>query len=224
MKVKDTHLPCGSASSGFPEAMVPGIAMLLSAWRFAQQLRVDVWTYAVEIEGLSMAGLTATDLRWLECNGYIDHAIETTRAHQDNRTFRKNGRMMFPAKTAVVLTAAGAEAAARLLHRSPETNGRRRRHPRFVPHWDKARRSLSLGGRLIKQIKQPAPDQEAIIAAFEEEGWPPRIDDPLTGRAGRDPTHHLEQTINNLNRHQKNARIKFRGDGTGQGVRWEIHF
>ena len=65
-------------------------------------------------------------------------------------------------------------------------------------------------------------NQEAILAAFEEESWPPRIDDPLSPVGNQDPKRRLHDTINSLNRHQKLSVIRFLGDGSGQGVRWEF--
>jgi hypothetical protein len=32
----------------------------------------------------------------------------------------------------------------------------------------------------------------------------------------------LHDTINTLNRHQKHLLVHFLGDGTGEGVRWEL--
>jgi hypothetical protein len=67
-----------------------------------------------------------------------------------------------------------------------------------------------------------SPNQERIIAAFEEEGWPRRIDDPLPPHPEQDPKHRLRDTIKSLNRHQVNRLLHLTGDGTGQGVRWQI--
>src|SRR5262249_20753115 len=92
---------------------------------------------------------------------------------------------------------------------------------RPTPSWDRDRRELRLGGVLVKRFKAPAPNQEAILAAFEEEGWPPRIDDPISPQLSQDPKHRLHDTINALNRHQKNRLVGFLGDGSGEGVRWE---
>jgi hypothetical protein len=64
--------------------------------------------------------------------------------------------------------------------------------------------------------------QEAILMAFEEEKWPPRIDDPLPGNADLLPKRRLHDTIKSLNRNQKNCLVRFMGDGTGEGVRWEL--
>ena len=60
--------------------------------------------------------------------------------------------------------------------------------------------------------------------AFEEESWPPRIDDPLPPSPNIDSKKRLHDTIKSLNRHQKQRCIRFMGDGRGTGVRWEpIH-
>jgi len=73
----------------------------------------------------------------------------------------------------------------------------------------------------VKQFKQPAPSQETILASFEEEGWPERIDDPLPQQLGVCEKQRLHQTIINLNRYQREELIRFFGDGTGNGVCWD---
>lgn len=79
-----------------------------------------------------------------------------------------------------------------------------------------------MGGVVVKQFKVPAPNQELILAAFQEEGWPVHIDDPLPPRAEQDTKRRLHETITSLNRHQRVRLVRFMGDGTGQGVRWEL--
>ena len=61
-----------------------------------------------------------------------------------------------------------------------------------------------------------------MLSAFEEEGWPPRIDDPLSPLPGGNQREHLHNTIVNLNRYQRQRTIRFFGDGNGQGVCWEF--
>jgi hypothetical protein len=92
---------------------------------------------------------------------------------------------------------------------------------RLVPQWDRDRQELRLGGVLVKQFKVPAPNQEVVLAAFHEEGWPVRIDDPLPGHPDQDPKRRLHETITSLNRKQRHRLIHFMGDGSGQGVLWE---
>jgi hypothetical protein len=89
------------------------------------------------------------------------------------------------------------------------------------PKWDEQRRQLRVGRVLVKEFKLPSPNQETVLMAFEEEGWPPRIDDPLPPVAQLDPRRRLHDTIKALNRKQKRDLIRFRGDGSGEGIRWE---
>lgn len=90
------------------------------------------------------------------------------------------------------------------------------------PTWDRDRQQLRVGKVIVKEFKVPASNQEAILAAFQEENWPPRIDDPLSPVPDQDPKRRLHDTINSLNRNQKQALVRFLGDGSGQGVRWEF--
>ena len=90
-----------------------------------------------------------------------------------------------------------------------------------VPHWDQAMRILRVGERVVKQYRVPSPNQEAVLTVFQEEGWPPRIDDPLSPVPDGFPKDRLRDTIRYLNKGQKNRLIRFRGDGTGEGVLWE---
>ena len=89
------------------------------------------------------------------------------------------------------------------------------------PKWDRDRRELRLGGQLVKVFKLPSPLQEAILMAFEEEHWPPKIDDPLPVHPDLSQSARFHDTIKSLNRNQKSCLIRFMGDGTGEGIRWE---
>jgi hypothetical protein len=90
-----------------------------------------------------------------------------------------------------------------------------------APHWDRENRVLCVGPHLAKRFKRPSPNQEAILTVFEEEGWPHRIDDPLRPDGDQHPKQRLHDTIKWLNRHHHHRLIRFRGDGTGEGVCWE---
>ena len=72
----------------------------------------------------------------------------------------------------------------------------------------------------MKQFRQPAPNEERVLAAFEEEGWPERIDDPIPPLGDVTPKERLHSTIWALNRHQEHKLLKFHGDGGGEGIRW----
>jgi hypothetical protein len=89
------------------------------------------------------------------------------------------------------------------------------------PHWDGLRRELKVDGQIVKRFRLPAANQEAVLVAFEEEGWPSGILDPLPPQDEQDCKQRLHDTIKALN-HSRLARvIRFRGDGTGEGVLWE---
>jgi hypothetical protein len=76
---------------------------------------------------------------------------------------------------------------------------------------------------VVKRFREPAPNQVAILRAFEEEGWPARIDDPLFGGLnGAQAKQRLHDAIKRLNASQLHQRIRFHGDGTGTGIWWEL--
>jgi hypothetical protein len=113
------------------------------------------------------------------------------------------------------------EAGLRLLERSVALNGSER--PGLVaavPRWDAGRRTLWYQGKMVKWYRVPAENQETILAAFQEEGWPPRIDDPLGRLTGQDPHQRLHETVKGLNRGQAARLLVFQRDGTGEGVMW----
>jgi hypothetical protein len=88
------------------------------------------------------------------------------------------------------------------------------------PRWDAATRTLFYGGEVCKVFRQAEGNQERILAAFEEDGWPKRIDDPLPGDKTFDPGQRLRNAVRNLNTSQDNKRIHFAADGR-QGILWE---
>jgi hypothetical protein len=234
----------GTTTSGvFSLRHCPALPLLLEAYDLAREVGAGVWDFAVEIKELRRVGVTNSRLRWLACHGIIEHSFEKKPSEGGTRVFQQAGRLTFSDKTCFTLTKAGADLARKLLGRewdtpedgsvavesdpagttepvvpSAEANG-------LVPKWDYERQELRLGARVVKQFKVPAPNQEQILAAFEEEGWPVRIYDPLPPNRDnpeQDPKRRLHDTIGSLNRHQKNRLIRFVGDGSGEGIRWEL--
>jgi hypothetical protein len=97
-------------------------------------------------------------------------------------------------------------------------------HELPLPSWDSESRRLWLGNRLLKQFRQPAPHQTTLLDVFEEQGWIAHIDDPLSvdeDESEQDAKRRLHETLKNLNRTIPPGTIRFRGDGTGQGIHWE---
>jgi hypothetical protein len=77
-----------------------------------------------------------------------------------------------------------------------------------VPTWEATPRRLVYRGQVCKQFTKPAPNQERILAAFQEEEWPTGIDDPL-------PAGKLSATVESLNDRLQHIRFRLNGDGTG---------
>ena len=180
-------------SSGFnlDPRFQSALVVLLEAFDYAVELGRPVWDFAVEIGVLRRGGLTNSDLRWLVCQGIVEHGAEGTGADEKRRTFHRTGTLTFRKQTCFVLTEAGAELARNQCNLPAQPNNRfpRSESPNapLVPEWDKERQELRVGGLVVKQFKVPAPNQEMILAAFQEEGWPPRIDDPFHLRRAKTP-------------------------------------
>lgn len=222
--------------SGIAELIVQrgrgALTLLLEAYDCAHDVDRSVWDFAVEIHALREAGLTTSGLRWLVCRGFAEHARELPPSDQTGRLFRAGrGGLTFEKETCFVLTEAGTRFARKSIGQrshagrsvGPRRAGRQgHRGQRLVPKWDRDRQELRVGRRLVKQFKLPAANQERILAAFEEEGWPVHIDDPLPPHPEQDSKRRLHDTINSLNRNQRCPLIRFQGDGTGQGVRWSL--
>ncbi|MEI8375811.1 MAG: hypothetical protein WCJ35_23560 [Planctomycetota bacterium] len=91
----------------------------------------------------------------------------------------------------------------------------------LVPQWDAESRVLFLGEQIVKRYKRPSPNQDRVLSAFEEEGWPSHVYDPLPPKEKVAGKQCLHATIDWLNRNQENKLLRFRGDGTGEGICWE---
>jgi hypothetical protein len=93
------------------------------------------------------------------------------------------------------------------------------------PRWEAEARRLWLGNRLLKVFRQPAPHQAQLLSAFQDHSWTQsHVDDPLplgSGETPDDAKRRLHETVRNLNRGLPPGTIRFRGDGTGEGVTWE---
>ena len=209
-----------------------GLRLLMEAYDYARDAERGVWDFAVEVATLREAGFSDSDLRWLGCKDYVQYAAEITLPGEPERSFRPHSVLSFSAATCAVLTDDGqAFARDQCRHRiqlPAGSDGNNRHSDAHAdgknagrPKWDAERLELTFEGEIVKRFKAPAPNQEALLAVFEEEDWPPRIDDPLTPQPEQDPKRRLLDTIKCLNRNQKSRLVRFLGDGTGQGVRWE---
>ena len=201
--------------------------VLHEAHLFSLDAGRDKWDFAVEISQLRQHGVRESHFRWLVCKGMVDHAEEVTLAGQNRRIFQRTGELTFTESTCFVLIQTDFDDSPDLLLEEPKTRfaiSARDRIADFefcLPGWDVDRHELCFGGCLVKRFKHKSRNQETILAAFQEEGWPSAIPDPLPQNGDTDPKRRLNDTIKGLNHHQENELIRFRGDGTGEGVIWE---
>ena len=201
---------------------------LLEALEYAEDVDSDRWEFAVSIRQLAGLGLNETDFRWLVRKGYVEHAREVTPQGDNGRHFRPTGDLMFAKRTCFVLTEAGAAVArsngrdCQVERGSTGAKNNRRVSRISLPVWDAENRTLYVDKVLVKRFKWRAENQEAILSAFQEEGWPRRVDDPLPPKEEQDSKRRLSDTIKCLNKKHAAERIRFHGDGTGEGVVWEL--
>ncbi len=210
------------------------LALFLEAHEYAREVQQSDWEFAVELAALLEAGCSRSALRWLTARGFLEHAWEKTRLNASSRSFKKTANLSLAANSCFVLTPSGIMMARQLeqargavadvqeyenMRLDQVNNGYPLPH---LPHWDSKLRELRLGTALIKAFTQPSPNQETILAVFQEEGWPVRIDNPLPPQHLEDGNRRLHDTITRLNRHQRHRVIRFRSDNNGEGVRWAI--
>ena len=97
------------------------------------------------------------------------------------------------------------------------------RHPE-VPVWDKLKRKLFFRGELVKLFTSPADSQETILDTFEKLGWPPAIDNPLSGASDDERHQRLERAVRRLKGTQHAPLLAFHVCAGGKMVTWEAIF
>ncbi len=220
-----------SVDERFLVAMHEALGLLARARQYARSAACCVWQFAVDIDTFSRAGLTPNDVRWLIHRRCVEHRLETTEPGAESRSFRDSDCSLH-ARSCFIVTDAGLalarkvsgllgaqrECASPPAAREDPDNGQLLR-----PHWNAQRRELRVDGQVIKRFRSSASNQEAILNAFEEEGWPPRIDDPLpqVPEQNQGAPCRLRETVKSLNRHHTVDLVRFYSDGTGEGVLWE---
>ncbi len=224
------RLPSQFPTRDFLSRIRPGMVELLTSLDCANSVKSDIWNFAVEISILRKVGLGENEFRWLIFMKYVDHAQEVTRPKDDGRQFRQTGNLTFAKRTCFVLTEVGVLFARTILRQDPASTSNspmtaesdpKNAADQIVPTWDAQRRELRMSGRVIKRFRWLAKNQERILETFEEEGWLHRIDDPIPPQPQVNQRQRLRDAVRALNKNHENSLIRFRGDGSGQGVVWE---
>jgi hypothetical protein len=215
-------------------------AQLLEVHELARASGRKASDFAAEITNLTELGITANVLRWLVCRGYAKCLREVTQSDDKERRFEEVDNLALGPQSCFVLSRKGMLLARAVRELSevnfvdddadadePEEDDSGDAEPPrngVMPLWDAKRRELRLDQRLLKRFRVPAPNQEAVLAAFQEEGWPNCIDDPLPPKADLSPKRRLHDTIKALNRKhcQRPPLVHFLGNGTGENIVWEL--
>ena len=173
------------------------LSLLLKASQYALDSRSDRWQFAVELSELTSAGrdahrhsLADPARLWRARQG--DHRAGRRRTvvsklgadQLSNRyvrgAFQRRGLDPGPR---VGPLAAGSRPVGRR-HAPAESEQAGAIAPAHtIPDWDATRRELRYRGQVVKRYRVPAKNQSLVLTAFQEEGWPGYIDDPLASLA-----------------------------------------
>ena len=168
-----------------------GLDQLLQSWELAKEVDRDIWEFALEKASLNDEGVSNSDLRWMICQGLIEHAYEVKEHVGASRQFQTAVELRLEDRSCFVLTSEGHRLAQQIVSKLggirgkngqsaasvvlPRNNDRRieslggsRFHPVAevsTPTWDAARHQLRVGSTIVKEFKLPSPNQETILAA-----------------------------------------------------------
>jgi hypothetical protein len=194
------------------------LVQLLEAFDTAVGLGCPIADMAALVSVLFRNGGTDGQLRALLAAGHIE-AVNSP--PEGPATVQPAGPLAVGATTRVVLTPQGAGFVRRLLTTEDVGPAGSIVVPAPRPFWSAATSELLWRGVCIKRFRHDAANQRRLLDAFEGEGWPARLRFTLPAMPRRSGKARLHETIKSLNRGQK--ALRFHGDGTGQGVRWEAN-
>jgi len=206
------------------QQFAPFLTALGEASEYAKDLSSSLWEFGLRLEHARSMGVNDNDLRWMVKKGWITYRAE------DGNESTEGFAACFSRGTQFVISQTGTSIGNTEISGSEHSRSNCLVGPEInpwpgepvLPCWDIDRRELLIYGRVVKRFRWPAPNQETVLSVFSEENWPARIEDPLSQGQGLDPKRRLGDTIKCLNRNQQENLIRFRGDGTGEGVFWEI--
>lgn len=211
------------------------LVRLLEATTAADRARRHAWQFAEELPELERQGVSSSALRYLVEQGLVAHAWEQTGRRAPRRTVRLVRHLHFTDRSCFILTEAGRELVRRLaeVNGSPRPHTQRRsvqsaptnHHVRVRPSFmtsESGNRELRVLGRVVKEFRGYAMNQERILVEFQRQRWRRWIKNPFLGSSELSAKRRLHNTIDRLNRNQIHALLRFHGDGTGLGVSWEL--
>lgn len=205
--------------------LLPALILLWRHYRDAAAVQQDSAGAGVPHAALRQVGATQADLESLIAARYVSYAalsrpdpsMSNGHATPSPAASQSNFLILTPAGAAFMLQVTQTlEQSTHAL--APINNG----HAHDKPHWDPVRSELRYRDVVVKRFHKPAPNQELILAAFQESGWPRHIDDPLPPVQEIVPSVRLHDTLGRLNRTLQTPLLHFGCDRAGQGVCWRL--
>ncbi len=203
--------------------------LLLQGRDYAAEASRDRWDFAVSLRCLRAAGVTENEVRQFICRGLLEHALERTRPADSRRVFQKVSSLALYRRSCFVLTGKGVSLARRVLLSGEEglppnggQSGRKEEEGcrAELPFWDEACHTVFWRGRALKHYRSEAPNQEAVLHAFQAHRWQRCVTVALPEDTGLSPKERLHDTIKNLNR-AVSPHLRFHQEGSGSRVSWE---
>jgi hypothetical protein len=106
MSQANGHRASSDVPGSMGEEILTALQLLTNAWRYARDVKADVWEFAVEIGNLHQKGVNNALLRWLEAQRVVDHREEITNLGENHRQFTPGGGR-FTDQTCFVITDSG---------------------------------------------------------------------------------------------------------------------
>ena len=182
-----------------------GLLLLAEASDLAADTNCCAHKFAVKIGQLQRAGIHELHLRWLIEKHYIEHLLDTTVFGEHERSIRPTSSEHFSKRSCFLLTQLGRNFADSVL--APKQNEQLGTDKPLsltgaqhaLPVWDSNTKCLYFRNRIVKRFHRHSPNQELILSAFQEDGWPERLDDPLPPKGNADRSSRLSKTVYSLN-------------------------
>lgn len=195
-----------------------GLLRLLEARVEADAAAQDVWQFAVPIDVLrNHSGLTLPDIRWLVARGLAAYGIETTRGGR-RRTFRRHAVLSVSGRACFVATDQGLKIAR---HACSPLNGNSARDA-GKPSWDAATGDLTIGGKLVKHLRESATAQRAILDACHAAFWGNPVASPFAAMPVRERSRYLRRLLYELNQHHQERVMHFASTDKAKHTRWVV--
>ena len=195
---------------------------------YAADLKQDPWEFAPYFVELRELGITRTDIQWLLHKGILHRrpTVDETNSLLRSATTTLSDLLF-------ILSDKGCSYVSPISNTAPESDGDAPHvdptddqatcgsPSELRPSWNRHDRELYFGDQLVKKFSVPAKNQELVLTAFEEEGWPQHIDSPLPPtKSGEVAAVRLRDTIKRLNQGHQAKYVTFHGNGSGSQIVW----